>query len=162
MLKPWRLILGDDVVTCQHQWGNVAARWGGALGAEWWRWLVQHWDEISVSDLERARAFLGDYLPNSFHPSGTPQLLRQPTPNSACIVRPPPGGASWTPQQPTSRPPLVLNRGETCSSPARCVPCRFPATTTQSSRTGGHQLARGRRYNFDGAMPGFGLSTTRI
>lgn len=120
-----------------------------------WRWLVQHRGR-NFSFRLKARAFWA----NNFHP-----LCRSATPTTAQtlpidMLCDPPRRSIVEAQQPISLHPLVSNRGESCSSPARCVPCRFPATTTRNSRTGRH--GQDWPCNLYVAMPGIGLTTTRI
>lgn len=98
-----------------------------------WRWLVQHRGR-NFSFRLKARAFWA----NNFHPlchSATPTTAQTLPIDMLCD---PPRRSIVEAQQPISLHPLVSNRGESCSSPARCVPCRFPATTTRNSRTGRH------------------------
>lgn len=104
----------------------------------------------------KARAFWA----NNFHP-----LCHSATPTAAPtlpidMLCDPPRRSIVEAQQPLSLHPLVSNRGESCSSPARCVPCRFPATTTRNSRTGRH--GQDWPCNLYVAMPGIGLTTPRI
>lgn len=94
---------------------------------------------------------LGPFWANNFHPlchSATPTTA-QPLPSASAHILScdPPGRSIVEAQQPISLHPLVSNRGESCSSPASCAPCRFPATTTRNSRTGSHGGYRPRVYS---------------
>lgn len=123
--------------------------WGPGL----WRWLVQHWGRNFSFRIE-ARTFWA----NNFHHSATPTTAQTlPT----CCATPLPGGASWKPNSPSpctlsyrivgdqARPPRDACRADSPPQP-RGIPGPVP------------RHGQDWPCNLYVAMPGIGLSTTRM